>query len=154
MSFFYVLRRIVPSSIFFFVSIWWTTYWILSTQVTPLIFRVSKWAISPQPQTPPPRLNRRRYFCINFTVIFQPIQRTSLFRLNIGDDPSTLLYLYRARIKITQLSIPTHVQLQRHRLKFIKNHLKKKLAPSSILREAKIAYYPRNMFEAGRFFFS
>ena len=36
-----------------------------------------------------------------------------------------LLYLYRARNKITQLSIPTHVQLQRHRLKFIKNHLKK-----------------------------
>ena len=29
---------------------------------------------------------------------------------------------------------------------------KKKLAPSSILREAKIAYYARNMFEAGRFF--
>ena len=25
---------------------------------------------------------------------------------------------------ITQLSIPTHAQLQRHRLKFIKNHLK------------------------------
>ena len=36
----------------------------------------------------------------------------------------SLLYLYRARNKITQLSIPTHVQLQRHRLKFIKNHLK------------------------------
>jgi len=33
--------------------------------------------------------------------------------------------LYRARNKITQLSIPTHAQLQRHRLKFIKNHLKK-----------------------------
>ena len=31
----------------------------------------------------------------------------------------TLLYLYRARNKITQLSIPTHAQLQRHRLKFI-----------------------------------
>ena len=30
---------------------------------------------------------------------------------------------------------------------------KKKLAPSSILREAKIAYYARNIFEAGRFFF-
>ena len=25
---------------------------------------------------------------------------------------------------LTQLSIPTHAQLQRHRLKFIKNHLK------------------------------
>ena len=35
-----------------------------------------------------------------------------------------LLYLYRARNKITQLSILTHAQLQRHRLKFIKNHLK------------------------------
>ena len=35
-----------------------------------------------------------------------------------------LLYLYRARNKIAQLSIPTHAQLQRHRLKFIKNHLK------------------------------
>ena len=32
-----------------------------------------------------------------------------------------LLYLHRARNKITQLSIPTHAQLQRHRLKFIKN---------------------------------
>ena len=30
---------------------------------------------------------------------------------------------------------------------------KKKLAPSSILREAKVAYYARNMFEAGRFVF-
>ena len=30
---------------------------------------------------------------------------------------------------------------------------KKKVAPSSILREAKIAYYARNMFEVGRFFF-
>ena len=37
---------------------------------------------------------------------------------------NTLLYLYRARSKITHLSIPTHAQLQRHRLKFIKNHLK------------------------------
>ena len=32
--------------------------------------------------------------------------------------------------------------------------IKKKLAPSSILRKAKIAYYARNMFEEGRFFFS
>ena len=31
---------------------------------------------------------------------------------------------------------------------------KKKLAASSILREAKIAYYARNMFEVGKFFFS
>ena len=30
-----------------------------------------------------------------------------------------LLYLYRARNKITELSIPTHAQLQRHRLKVI-----------------------------------
>ena len=29
--------------------------------------------------------------------------------------------------------------------------VKKNLAPSSILREAKVAYYARNMFEAGRF---
>jgi hypothetical protein len=35
-----------------------------------------------------------------------------------------LLYLYCARNKITQLSTPTHAQLQCHRLKFIKNHLK------------------------------
>jgi hypothetical protein len=35
-----------------------------------------------------------------------------------------LFYLYRARNKITQLSTPTHAQLQRHRLKLIKNHLK------------------------------
>ena len=33
----------------------------------------------------------------------------------------------RARNRITQLSIPTHEQLQCHRLKFIKNHLKKLL---------------------------
>jgi len=33
--------------------------------------------------------------------------------------PNLLFYLYRARKKITQLSIPTHAQLQRHRLKFI-----------------------------------
>ena len=36
-------------------------------------------------------------------------------------------FLYRARNKITQLSIPTHAQLQRHRLKFIKNNLKNSL---------------------------
>ena len=35
------------------------------------------------------------------------------------------MYLYRARNKITQLSIPTHAQLECHRLKFIKNHIKK-----------------------------
>ena len=34
---------------------------------------------------------------------------------------------------------------------FSEIHKKKKLAPSSILREAKVAYYARNMFEAGRF---
>ena len=44
--------------------------------------------------------------------------------------PSVLLadiHLLRgATMKVvTQLSIPTHAQLQRHRLKFIKNHLKK-----------------------------
>ena len=39
----------------------------------------------------------------------------------------SLLYLYRAHNKITQLSIPTHAQLQCHRLKFIKNHPKKLL---------------------------
>jgi len=33
-----------------------------------------------------------------------------------------LLCLYRARNKITYLSIPTHAQFQRHRLKFSKNH--------------------------------
>ena len=40
------------------------------------------------------------------------------------NSTTTLLCLYRARNKITQLSIPTHEQLQCHRLKFIKNHLK------------------------------
>ena len=35
-----------------------------------------------------------------------------------------LLCLYHAHNKITQLSIPAHAQLQHHRLKFIKNHLK------------------------------
>ena len=38
-----------------------------------------------------------------------------------------LLSCYRARNKITQLSIPTHAQLRSQRLKFIKNHLKKLL---------------------------
>ena len=49
----------------------------------------------------------------------------------------SLLYLYRARSKITQLSIPTHAQLQRHRLKFIKNHLKNSymFRSSTIFRE-------------------
>ena len=48
-----------------------------------------------------------------------------------------LLYLYRARNKITQLSIPTHAQLQRHRLKFIKDHLKNSymFRSSTIFRE-------------------
>ena len=38
---------------------------------------------------------------------------------------------------ITQLSIPTHAQLQRHRLKFIKNHLKNSymFRSSTIFRE-------------------
>ena len=49
----------------------------------------------------------------------------------------SLLYLYRARNKITQLSVPAHAQLQRHRLKFIKNHLKNSymFRPSTIFRE-------------------
>ena len=34
---------------------------------------------------------------------------------------------------------------------FSEIHNKKKLAPSSILREVKVAYYARNIFEAGRF---
>ena len=48
-----------------------------------------------------------------------------------------LLYLHRARNKITQLSIPTHAQLQRHRLKFIKNYLKNScmFRSSTIFRE-------------------
>ena len=41
-------------------------------------------------------------------------------KLYIIEYTVVLLYLYRARNKITQLSIPTHAQLQRHRLKFIK----------------------------------
>ena len=44
--------------------------------------------------------------------------------LNFSNYVKMLLYLYRARSKITQLSIPTHAQLQRHWLKFIKHHLK------------------------------
>jgi len=45
-----------------------------------------------------------------------------------------------------QLNEKTHAQ-------FYLKSSRKKLAPSSILREAKIAYYARNMFEAGRFLF-
>ena len=44
----------------------------------------------------------------------------------VNNDSESLLYLYCARNKITQLSVPTRAQL-RHRLKFIKNHLKKLL---------------------------
>jgi len=44
---------------------------------------------------------------------------------------STLLFEYSSRLKrlnqITQLSIPTHAQLQRHRLQFIKKSSKKLL---------------------------
>ena len=45
--------------------------------------------------------------------------------------------LYRARNKITQLSMPTHAQLQRHRLKFIKNYFKNSymFRSSTIFRE-------------------
>jgi len=45
-----------------------------------------------------------------------------------------LLYFYRARYKITQLSISTHAQLQRERLKFIKNHLKNSYMEVFMLR--------------------
>ena len=53
----------------------------------------------------------------------------------------SLLYLYRARNKITQLSIPTHAQLQRHRLKFIKNHIKNSymFRSTTIFRDAALA---------------
>ena len=40
------------------------------------------------------------------------------------------------------------------RSKFKKKKTKKKRAPSSILHEAKITYYARNMFEAARLVFS
>ena len=54
------------------------------------------------------------FFCMstsfNDSGTRKDIQRLKLF---------TLLYLYRSRNKITQLSILTHAQLQRHRLKFI-----------------------------------
>ena len=50
---------------------------------------------------------------------------------------SYIFCLYRARNKITQLSIPAHAQLQRHRLKFIQNHLKNSymFRSSTIFRE-------------------
>jgi len=52
--------------------------------------------------------------------------------------------LSRARSKITQLltPTPTHAQLQRHRLKFIKNHLKNSymFRSTTIIRELQ---YPR-----------
>ena len=58
-------------------------------------------------------------------------------------DYRLLLYLYRARNKITQLSIPTHAQLQRHRLKFIKNHLKNSnmFRSSAIFRELHVVLF-------------
>ena len=43
------------------------------------------------------------------------------------------------------------VRITKEKVKLAKGY-EKKLAPSRILREAKIAYYARNMFEAGRFF--
>ena len=61
--------------------------------------------------------------------VFQLCQATVLNQTVSGRQQNqvSLLYLYRARNKVTQLSIPTHAQLQRHRLKYIKNHLKKLL---------------------------
>ena len=46
--------------------------------------------------------------------------------LTLYNINKTVVLTYRLinRNKITQLLIPTHAQLQRHRLKFIKNYLK------------------------------
>jgi len=50
--------------------------------------------------------------------------------------PHTLL-MFEIHFNITQLSTPTHAQLQRHRLRFIKNHLKNSYMSrsSTIFRE-------------------
>ena len=64
-------------------------------------------------------------------------QRNILHEIRKRKANCSLLCLYRARNKITQLSIPTHAQLQRHWLKFIKNHLKNSymFRSSTIFRE-------------------
>ena len=51
------------------------------------------------------------------SIAFQETSCISIFFLHLSllSDVCTM---------ITQLSIPTHAQLQSHRLKFIKNHLK------------------------------
>ena len=58
------------------------------------------------------------YFSLSFHVSTKSGSSSALFWV------STLKLNSLLR---TQLSIPTHAQLQRHRLKFIKNHLKKLL---------------------------
>ena len=64
----------------------------------------------------PPRLNNRGLHC------FREFTPRSL-----KTDPKCCLLSKErnSNAVITQLSIPTHAQIQRHRLKFIKNHLKK-----------------------------
>ena len=67
---------------------------------------------------------------------------------------TALLCLYRARNKISQLSIPTHAQLQRHRLKFIKNHLKNSymFRSTTIFREFVLAKITIIMTTVGCFY--
>ena len=49
--------------------------------------------------------------CLCFSALWQMFKQCSALVTDHSSD--------------TQLSIPTHAQIQRHRLKFIKNHLKK-----------------------------
>ena len=71
------------------------------------------------------------YLILSYITIYRHVSVASatIFRVSNKNTNKAkeLLYLYRARNTITRLSIPTHAQLQRHRLKFIKNHLKKLL---------------------------
>ena len=55
---------------------------------------------------------------------------------HIAESRNFMIYTWTVT-QITQLSIPTHAQLQRHRLKFIKNHLKNSymFRSSTIFRE-------------------
>ena len=59
-------------------------------------------------------------------ALSQTLQTTARRARVIGQG-HFLPHFYKTTQAITQLSIPTHAQLQRQRLKFIKNHLKKLL---------------------------
>ena len=71
-------------------------------------------------------------------ILMRYWQRCETLRFySYGSQSLDLFKVSHKQIDIAQLSIPTHAQLQRHRLKFIKNHLKNSymFRSSTIFRE-------------------